>query len=134
MGTKLKFFTAFHPQTDGQIEINRSLENLLRCLDGEHLRNWDFILPTAKFAYNSSCNRSISISPVEAVHDYKPRKPINLIPMTQHPRVYKSASAFASYIHDLHKKISKKIQESNAQYKSYADLHVGTLNLMRVII
>ena len=43
--------------------------------------------------------------------------------MTQHPRVYKSASAFASHIHDLHKKISKKIQESNAHYKTHADLH-----------
>ena len=27
------------------------------------------------------------------------------------------------HIHDLHKKISKKIQESNTQYKSYADLY-----------
>ena len=34
-----------------------------------------------------------------------------------------SASAFASHIHDLHKEISKKIQKSNTQYKSYADLH-----------
>ena len=43
--------------------------------------------------------------------------------MTQHPRVSESASAFASHIHDLHKEISKKIQESNAQHKFYADLH-----------
>ena len=43
--------------------------------------------------------------------------------MTQHRRVSESASAFASPIHDLYKEISKKIQESNAKYKSYADLH-----------
>jgi len=63
------------------------------------------------------------MSPFEVGHGYKPRKPIDLIPMTQHPRVSKSASAFASHIHYLHKEISKKIQESNAQYKSYVDLH-----------
>jgi len=63
------------------------------------------------------------MSPFEAVHGYKPKKPIDLILMTQHPRLSESASAFASYIHDLHKEINKKIQESNAQYKSYAELH-----------
>jgi len=63
------------------------------------------------------------MSPLGVVHDYKPRKPIDLVPIAQHPKVSESASAFASHIHDLHKEISKKIQESNAQYKSYADLH-----------
>ena len=63
------------------------------------------------------------MSPFEVVYGYKPRKPIDFVPMTQHPKVSESASAFASHIHDLHKEISKKIQESNAKYKSYADLH-----------
>ena len=63
------------------------------------------------------------MSPFEVVHGYRPRKLIDLIPITQYSRVFKSASAFASHIYDLHKDINKKIQESNAQYKSYADLH-----------
>ena len=66
---------------------------------------------------------SIGMSPFEVVHGYKPKKSIDLIFMTQHPRVSESTSAFASHIHDLHKEISKKIQESNAQYISYVDLH-----------
>jgi len=110
MEAKFKFFTAFHPQTDSQTEVvNGSLENLLRCLVGEHLRNCDLILPTAEFTYNSSCNRLIGMSLFDIVHDYKPKKSIDLIPMTQHPIVSESASTFASHIHDLHNEISKKM-------------------------
>ena len=57
------------------------------------------------------------------MHCYKPRKPTDLISMTHHSRVFKSASAFASHVHDLHKEIRKKIRESNAHYKSHTDLH-----------
>jgi len=40
--------------------------------------------------------------------------------MTQHSRV--SESALALHIHYLHKEINKKIQKSNAHYKSHVDL------------
>ena len=63
--------------------VNRSLGNFLRCLVGANLRNWDLILLIAEFAYNSLVNRSIGMSPFEVVHDYKPRKPIDLILMTR---------------------------------------------------
>ena len=49
------------------------------------------------------------MSPFEVVHSYKPRKLINLIPMTHHSRAFESAFAFASHDHDLHKEIRKKI-------------------------
>ena len=106
VGTELKFSTAFHPQTDGQIEVvNRSLGNLLWCLVGEVNRNWDSILPTAQLAYNSSVNRSIGTSPFEVVHGCTPRKPLDLLPMSPHVRISESTEAFALHIHDLHNEI-----------------------------
>ena len=96
VGTKLKFSTAYHPQTDGQTEVvNRSLGNLLRCLVSEHNRNWDLVLPTAQFAYNSSVNRSTGMSPFEVVHGYKPKNPLDLLHMSIHAKVSKSTESFA---------------------------------------
>ena len=64
LGTKLKFSTAFHPQTDGQNEVvNRSLGNLLRTLVGEQTGSWDLKLATAEFAYNTTMNRTTDKSP-----------------------------------------------------------------------
>ena len=90
----------------------------------ENFRNWDLILPTTEFTYNSSVHMSIDMSLFVVVHDFRPRNPIDFIPMTHHPRVSESAYAFAaSHIYDLHKETNKKIQKINAYDKTYADLH-----------
>ena len=119
MGTKLKFSTAFHPQTDGQTEIvNRTLGNLLRCLVRKNLKTWDLILPMAEFAYNGSVNRTTGHSPFEIVTGFKSSQPINLIFMAyHHSRVSDSASAFASHIRALHEEIREKIIKNNAVIK-----------------
>jgi len=82
MGTKLKFWTTFHPQIDGQTEVvNRTLENFFRCLVGENLKTWDLILPMTEFAYNSSVNRTTCFSLFEIVTRFNSRQPIDLVPM-----------------------------------------------------
>ena len=124
MGTLLKFSTTFHPQTDGQTKVvNRSLDNLLRCLVGDHPRTWDTILPRAEFAYNNSVNRTTGLTPFEIVHGYKPRAPVDLIPMSPTQRVSESAESFALRMHELHKQISEKMQANNLKYKNFADSH-----------
>ena len=96
LGTKLKFSTTYHPQTDGQTEVvNRSLGNLLRCLVSKSVKNWDLLLPKAEFAYNSSVNRIAGKSPFKVVHGYQSNKPLNLIPLPLHARVAESAKSFA---------------------------------------
>ena len=63
VGTKLKFSTTYHLQIDGQIEVvNRSLENLLRCLVDDSNRNWDSIIPIAQFFYNNRISLLLNTS------------------------------------------------------------------------
>ena len=52
------------------------------------------------------------MSPFEVVHGYKPRKPLDLLPMSLHARVSESAESFAHRIQDLHIEITKQIQAS----------------------
>jgi hypothetical protein len=55
MDTKLKFSSAYHPQTDGQTErTNQVLEDMLRACGLLHGSSWDKSLPYAEFSYNNS--------------------------------------------------------------------------------
>ena len=76
----------------------------------------------AEFSYNSSVNMTTGKSPHEIVYVFRPRQPIDLIPMVDHRRVSESASSFATYMHELHKIISDKIKQSNFDYKLRADV------------
>jgi hypothetical protein len=49
LGTKLKFTTAYHPQTDGQTErVNQCLEMFLNCAVHEAPKQWRRLLPLAE--------------------------------------------------------------------------------------
>ena len=62
-------------------------------------------------------NMSLGKSPHEIVYGFRSRQPVNLILMANHYRVFESTSSFATHIHDLHKKIGDKIEQSNLGYK-----------------
>jgi hypothetical protein len=55
MDTKLKFSSAYHPQTDGQTErTNHVLEDMIRACALKHGGIWDKSLTFAEFSYNNS--------------------------------------------------------------------------------
>ncbi|KAL4028527.1 hypothetical protein IC575_011724 [Cucumis melo] len=69
MGTKLKFSTAFHPQTDGQSERTiQTLEDMLRACVLQFKGNWDTHLSLMEFAYNNSYQSSIGMTLFEALY------------------------------------------------------------------
>ena len=63
------------------------------------------------------------MSPFKVVHGYKPRRSLDLFPMSSHDRVSTSAIEFASQMHELNKEINKQIHGNNLNYKTQADLH-----------
>jgi hypothetical protein len=69
MDTKLNFSSAYHPQTDGQMEMtNQILEDMLRACVLKYGKCWDKSMPYTKFSYNNSYQASIKMAPFEALY------------------------------------------------------------------
>jgi hypothetical protein len=70
---KLRYSTAFHPQTDGQTErMNQIIECYLRCYTGNNEVIWPKLLPQAFYAMNSAVNSTTGFSPFETLYGFKP--------------------------------------------------------------
>jgi hypothetical protein len=78
LGTKLVRSSAYHPQTDGQIErVNQILEDMLRTCAIVYGKNWDNCLSLAEFAYNNIYQSSLKMAPFEALYGRRCRSPLN---------------------------------------------------------
>jgi transposase InsO family protein len=77
LGTKLIQSSAYHPQTDGQMErINKILEDMLRACVIQYDKNWDKCLALAEFSYNNSYQSSLKMAPFEALYSRRCRTPL----------------------------------------------------------
>ncbi|KAD3642317.1 hypothetical protein E3N88_31541 [Mikania micrantha] len=120
-GTKLRFSTAFHPQTDGQSERTiQTLEDMLRACALEWSGNWDEYLCLVEFAYNNSWQASIDMAPFELLYGRKCRAPIcwnevgeKVIEGPELVRITNEKVAIAR----------EKLKEAQTRQKSYADQH-----------
>ena len=78
MGTKLKFSTSFHPQTDGQTERTiQILEDMLRACVLDFQGSWNKYLPLIEFSYNNSYQSTIGMTPYEMLYGRKCRSPVH---------------------------------------------------------
>jgi hypothetical protein len=76
--TKLLFSTAYHPQTDGQIErLNQILEDMLRMHVMHQPRKWEDYLPLVEFSYNNGYQASLKMSLFEVLYGRLCNTPIS---------------------------------------------------------
>lgn len=120
-GTRLKFTTAFHPQTDGQTErMIQTLEDMLRSFALEWTGNWGEYLCFVEFASNNSWHASIKAAPFKLLYGWKCRAPIcwnevgeRLVEGPELNEVTNEKCAIAK----------EKLKEARSRQKSYADRH-----------
>ncbi|GJT68591.1 putative nucleotidyltransferase, ribonuclease H [Tanacetum coccineum] len=121
LGTRFKFSTSFHPQTDGQSERTiQTLEDMLRACALEWTGSWDEYLCLVEFAYNNSWHASIKAAPFELLYGRKCRAPIcwdevgeRLIEGPELIEITNEKVAVAK----------EKLKEARSRQKSYADKH-----------
>nr|GEX30186.1 putative nucleotidyltransferase, ribonuclease H [Tanacetum cinerariifolium] len=118
-GTRLKFSTSFHPETDGQTKQTiQTLEDMLRSCALEWTGNWDEYLCLVEFSYNNSWHASIKVAPYELLYGQKCRVPIcwnevgeRVIEGLELIKVTKEKVVVAK----------EKLKEARSRQKSYAD-------------
>ena len=64
VGIEAATSTAYHPQTDGQMEqVNQELEQYLQLFVGERQDDWYTLLPLAEFSDNNHVHSSMQQTP-----------------------------------------------------------------------
>ena len=97
LGIKLLFSTAYHPQTDGQMEVtNHTLSALLRVLIKKNIKEWEECLPIIEFAYNRARHFNNRQVPFQGRLRIQPFVTIGYSPSTT-PRAHQFGRKCACY-------------------------------------
>ncbi|WVZ97451.1 hypothetical protein U9M48_042989, partial [Paspalum notatum var. saurae] len=120
LDSKLRFSTAYHPQTDGQTErTNQILEDMLRACAIQYGTGWDKSLPYAEFSYNNSYQASLKKSPFEALYGRRCRTSLFWNQMGEKqvfgPNLIKDAEQQI-------KMVRENLRVAQSKQKSYADV------------
>ena len=120
-GTKLKYSTIYHPQSDGQTEVvNRCLETYLRCMTGSQPRKWPQWLPWAEFWFNTNYSASTKMSPFKALYG---RDPPLLLKGTTIPSKIESINQLQQERDDLLQELKRNLCKAQEQNRVQANKH-----------
>ncbi|WMV58716.1 hypothetical protein MTR67_052101 [Solanum verrucosum] len=92
-----------HQQTNGQTEVvNRTLGSMLCAVVHGKLASWEKHFPLVEFAYNRVIQRTIGMSPFEAVYGFNPLTTLDLTPLSQDVVLSLDGSKRAEAMKKLH--------------------------------
>lgn len=119
MGTRLKFNTSFHPQTDGQSERSiQILEDMMRACVLDFGGSWIKYLPLMEFAYNNSYQATIGMAPYEMLYGRKFRSPLHWDEAGERSFL---GPELVQRTNEAIEKIRARMLASQSRQKSYAD-------------
>jgi hypothetical protein len=123
VGTKLRFSTAFHPQTDGQAEkANSIVETYLRSFAAEHPDKWPELLPLAEYAYNAAKHKATKLTPFEADLGFTPRLPLDVIAQQSTPP-HAEAQSFAERMKAVLMQLRDALEHAQSAQVDEANKH-----------
>ena len=121
--------TAFHPQTDGQMErINQELEQYLRMFIDHRQEQQPDWLETAEFVYNNKAHSSTKMLPFKANYGqdfrigFKVRK----------KEKYKGTEKFVTKMKEIQEKAKVVSGKAQEEMKKYADRKRGEVDEYKV--
>jgi Chromo (CHRromatin Organisation MOdifier) domain len=124
------FTTAYHPQTNGQVErFNRTILNALRGYVASNQRDWDDYTSTITFGYNCRVHASLGFTPFEIVLA-RPPPPLSVeIPRKREADTPENFRLrFLNRLKELIPLARSRLAESQARYKAGFDRKVREKN------
>ena len=138
MKTKLSLSTAFHPQTNGQMEqTNQSLQQILRLYIDYNQQNWDSLLPLVEFALNNHKSTSTQHSPFYLNYRLHPCTPdATQLPNPPVPAAHNTSEEILATL-TLVKDLLREAQDTQAEYANQLrqdmEFHIGDQVLLCTI-
>jgi len=129
LGIESKLSTAFHSQTNGQIErVNQELEQYLRMFIDHRQEQWPNWLGTAEFTYNNKAHLSTKMLSFKANYRQDPRMGFEM----RKKGKYKGAEKFVTKMKEIQEEAKAVLGKAQEEIKKYTNRKRGEANEYKV--
>jgi len=118
LGIQIKLLTAYHPQTDKQMErINQELEQYLRVFINHKQEQWPDWLEIVEFMYNNKIHMVTKILLFKVNYGQDPRMGFE----RRKKKKYKAAEKFIERIKKIQEKAKVVLGKAQEEMKKFAN-------------